>query len=225
MRSTKWLFPALSFIVLLLIFLRPEAGWSVRSFFMGSPQSEGKDTETLRIENASLKAQIAKLQVVRDQLPQWSADYVRAVVSSRYPFNFKNELLINAGKNQSIFVDEAVIFGKILIGQIQEVFGNTSIVKTIFDNRWQSAVQVGQKGVQALLKGGGDPKLTLIDKKAKVMAGDVVYNVAPGLPYGAPIAEVGRIELSPDNLFQEASLKLQYDLGDIRSVLVIKNAK
>jgi len=192
---------------------------------MGSPQSEVKDTETLRIENASLKAEIAKLQVVRDQLPQWSPEYVRAVVSSRYPFNFKNELLINVGKNQSIFGGEAVIFGKILIGQIQEVFENTSIVKTIFDNRWQSAVQVGPKGVQALLRGGGDPKLTLIDRKAEVRAGDIVYNVAPGLPYGAPIAEVRSVELSLDNLFQEASLKLQYDLGDIRSVLAIKNAK
>jgi hypothetical protein len=42
------------------------------------------------------------------------------------------------------------------------------------------------------------------------------------MPYAMPVGEVGSIALTPDNLFEEASLAFPYDIGAIQAVEIVK---
>ncbi|RJP43903.1 hypothetical protein C4587_02435 [Candidatus Parcubacteria bacterium] len=210
----------LAALVLFLALARPNLGWSVRRWFLGSPQPLTEEESLLR-ENVRLKAELAKLEAMRAQLPAVAPKHTAAVVYSSYPFGTKSELLIGAGEKHGISEEAAVTFRGIFIGQIERVFGETSLVRTVFDERLKLAVRIGNRGVEGLFQGGIAPRVTLIDKKKEVAIGDIIFTSAPGVPYGTAVAEVKHIGLSGDALFQEAELRFGYDLAEIQAVLVV----
>lgn len=222
MKRDQWFLALLALVLLLFTALDPEAGLSISRFFRGSAGSGTKELTRLALENAALKAEVVKLEDAKRQLSESSAGYVAALVYSRYPFNLRNEFLITAGKTQSLQGGEAVVFERVLIGKIDRAFEDTSVVQTIFDERWQSSVRIGSQGVEALLLGGTTPKLTLIAKAARVASGDAVYSSASGFPYGLAIGEIKEIRLGEDQLFQEAAVKFPYDLGEIHAISVAR---
>jgi cell shape-determining protein MreC len=206
-------------IILLLVFIEPRLGWTVRDFLIGYSERSSSDLES---ENLALKAELAKLNDIKDQLSEWSNDYVAASVYSSYPFNIKRELVVNVGKNQGIRGGEAVLFKRFLIGRVEEARDDTSVVRTVFDDRWQSSVRIGSSGVDALLRGGGSPRATLIKKSEEILPGTILYDTTPDFPYALPVGEVGETQLSSDGLFQESSVSLRYDFAEMRNVLILK---
>lgn len=180
------------------------------------------DENNLAIQNATLRAEIAKLNAIKDQLPDKSSSYIRAIVYSRYPLNFKNELLLDAGENEGVVTGAAVTFGNILIGKIKSVQRDTSVVQTVFDSGFQSPVRIGSSGAEALLRGGSLPTATLITLKSEIAQGDIIYSASPDFPYDLPIGEVESVNISADKLFQEAAIKFVYDISGVQTVLVNK---
>lgn len=209
--------------IIALVIWQPRATWWLQNFLLSGLNRSPVDINNLQTENLSLKSRLAVLDDIKNQLPTWSPQYVRAMVYSRYPFNLKNELLIDIGREDGIDPGEPVFFDEVLIGRVDKVFVNTSLVKTVFDAKWQSAVRIGSRGFEGLLVGGNDPRITLIDKKAEISAADPIYNAHKDFPYGAPVAEIKQIEPSSDQLFKEATLHFPYQMNDIRTVLVLKN--
>ncbi len=212
---------ALIVILATLIFFAPSYGWDIRQFL--SPSAPPADTTTLAAQNALLKAQIAQLEVIAAQAPSSSSPEggVVAMVYSRYPMDFKNELLVNVGSNEGIAVGAAATFQGILIGQVKSVSPESSVVQTIFDNALKMPVRIGSGGYDGLLRGGSEPMVGSITSAAPLVAGDVVYSAAPGLPYGLPIAEVAATSTSADSLFEQASLNFSYDINTIQTVAII----
>lgn len=220
-KKNIWILGALVVLAALLVLLRPQYGWRIRSFL--APDFGGKsDVGALALENEALKVELAKLKNIKSQLPQRPANFLRAVVLSRYPMNFKNEFLIDAGVRDGVSLGKAVTFGGVLVGEVGEVFERTSLVRTIFDDDFQLAVRIGVFGVDALFTGGTLPKATLIPQPARLKEGDIVYSASPNFPYGLAVGEVADIESSADQLFQEATLNFVYDIGGIKTVLVSK---
>ena len=144
--------------------------------------------------------------------------FIFAHTYSRHPFNFSNEILVSKGEAQGVRQGQAVLFGDALIGTVKESFESSALVGTIFDGEFQLAVRIGKKGVNALLRGGARPTLTLIPKDAVVAEGEAVYTASPDLPYGIPIGETEEIRISSDDLFYEAGLRAPYRPQDILSV-------
>lgn len=176
----------------------------------------------LLLENEKLKTEITILRDVKSQLSDSLRGGIDAFVYSKYPFNLKSELLMNVGKNEGVDEGRAVVFHKNLIGKIIKVSDDTSLAITVFDSRFQVAVRVGEKAVEALFAGGNKPKLTLIPKTAKIIAGDQIYSAGQGFSYGLPIGEVTETSVSPDQSFVEAGIKFNYDLNAVRAVSVEK---
>lgn len=222
MRKENWFLLSLIIAIFILVLWRPQVSWIFQSFVLERISEPPRDIDDLRSENIKLKTELARFQDIKSQLPLRSPESVVALVYSRYPFNFRNEMLVTVGVRDEILPDYPIIFDGFLIGKIDEVFEEFAKVKTIFDHRWQSAVRIGNRGVDALLTGGSKPRLTLIEKNAEVKAGDVVYNAAPDFPSGLPIAEVKDVELSSDQNFQEATLFFTYEINKVRTVLVLK---
>lgn len=207
---------------MMLVFLAPQEGWRLRAWLSPRPQAVDPSTaQNLQAENQALTAQLYQLQGVAAEFPSIPAHYMPAMVYSRYPFNFKNEILINAGANEGVTAGKAVLYqGGVLIGTVEAVFPDSSLVQTVLDGNFKMPVRIGAKGYDALLVGGASPRATSILQSASVHAGDVVYTAAPNLPYGLPIAVVTAVSVSRDNLFQEASLDFAYDMNTVQTVLV-----
>lgn len=176
--------------------------------------------QTLTSENEVLQAEVAQYQAIASELPQASSGTVRAMVYSRYPLNFRNEILIDAGGNDNVQEGKAVIFQGALIGVVIKVFPDSALVQTLFDTAFKMPVRIGSEGVDGLLAGGAYPKAISISKDATVAVGDVVYAAAPGIPYALPVGKIASIAVSSDNLFQEATLGFAYDINDIETVEV-----
>ncbi len=155
--------------------------------------------------------------------------YVGASLFSSYPFGFKNEILVSAGRAAGVGVGDAVFVpvgksGKILLGKIEKVFSESALMMTLFDSRFSLAVRVGSSSVDALLTGGNDPILTLIPKNAAIEKGSVIYSAGAGAPYGVPVGVVGEIRSSANALFNEAQVAVPYDTNILRDVMIKKNA-
>lgn len=227
--NSRWVSGALIVILAALIFFAPSYGWTLRAWLSPSPggaaggaAASQADSQTLATQNDALQAQLAELQVVASELPTSTAGEVRAMVYSRYPMNFRNELLVNAGTAQGVASGSAAIFQGMLIGQVKSAFAGSSLVQTVFDDSLKMPVRIGATGVNGLLQGGSDPTVGSIAEGSAVAPGDIVYSAAPGLPYGLPIATVAATGTSPDNLFEQASLSFPYDVNNIETVLIVQ---
>jgi rod shape-determining protein MreC len=229
--NNRWVSGALIVILLFLIFFVPSFGWTLRTWLSpalgGSAESNNASTSpgespTLAAQNDALQAQLAALQVVASQLPTSTPNTIRAMVYSRYPMNFRNELLVNAGANVGVTSGAAVMFQGMLIGQVLKVFPDESLVQTIFDNDLKMPVRIGASGTDGLLQGGADPVVGSIANTAAVAPGAIVYSAAPGIPYAQPIAGVVATSTSADSLFQQATLSFPYDINNVETVLIMK---
>lgn len=219
--NRNWIAGAVIVILAALIFFAPSYGWAIRAWLSPSATSQ-TDNQTLAAENDALQAQLATLQTVASQLPTSMPDAIRAMVYSRYPMDFRNELLVNTGANAGVTPGDAVTFQGMLIGQVRTVFPEESVVQTIFDDTLKMPVRIGTTGTDGLLQGGSDPSVGSIANTAAITAGDIVYSAAPGIPYGLPVATVTATSTSPDSLFEQATLDLPYDVNDIETVLIMK---
>jgi rod shape-determining protein MreC len=217
--SHTWVLGVLIVVLLALAILEPSYGWRVREWL--SPNGTAQtDDATLAAENQALKAEIAKLQVVQSQLPQAPAGYIRAMVYSRYPLNFKNEILLDAGSNQGVVAGKAVMFQGIFIGVVKNVFKDESLAQTVFDSSFRIPVRLGRGGFDGLLEGGSYPRVSSVSKSAPINEHDIVSTAAAGLPYGLPVGTVSATSTSGDNLFQQAVLSFGYDINNIQTVLI-----
>jgi len=219
------IFIVLVAVLLVLIGFESSYGWKLRSLLApGLPMGAAtqNDNPSLVAENEALQAQLDELKGVAAILPKATSGDIPAMVYSRYPFNFKNEFLVDAGAHQGVEQGNAVTFQGIFIGTVEQVFPDSSLVQTVFDTSVKLPVRVGASGSDALFVGGASPMATSIEKKAPVAPGDVVYSAAPGIPYDLPIAIVASTGTSPDDLFMNATLSFAYDINSIETVLIAK---
>ncbi|MDE2019642.1 MAG: rod shape-determining protein MreC [Patescibacteria group bacterium] len=206
-----------------LIILTPSYGWKLRNFLTPAPVTGSTgDVADLSAENAALKAQLAELTAMVGQVSSTVPGTVRAMVYSRYPLNFKNEILVDAGSGMGVSAGKGVFYDGNLIGTVYQVFTDGSIVQTIFDPGFRMPVRIGKSGIDALLQGGTEPMAVSIAKNAAVQPGDVIYTAAAGLPYGLPIGEVNAVSVSANNLFEQATVNFSYDLNAAQAVLIEK---
>lgn len=209
-------------IVGVIVLGRPYQGFWFKNLLFPPPAEKSSD---LVLENENLKAELAQLENIRSELKTAPVASIPAVVFSRYPMNFKEEILVAAGENQGVTTDSAVLFDGVLIGRIEKVFADSSLVLTVFDSRFHVAVRLGSASVDGLFEGGVVPRVSLIPKKSSVEGGAAVYSAAPDLPYGLALGKLGDLKVSDNQLFLEAPVKLPYDLNDIRVVSIARYAR
>ncbi len=220
-KNNSWFIGCCIVILLFLIFFEPSYGWRLRQWL--SPQNTIQaDPNGLNAENISLKAQLAELQAIQSEIPNVQQGYIPAMVYSRYPMNFKNEILVNMGTNEGVKVGKAVLFGNIFIGEVVNVFPDSALVQTVFDGDFKMPVRVGSSGYDALLVGGAYPKAGSISKKASLTNGDVIVSADSNFPYGLPVGVIRDVSISKDNLFEEATVNFSYDINSVQAVLIEK---
>lgn len=185
-----------------------------------------KENEALKLENESLKAQLQKAQIFYTSFENSEEDkalaqkYIPAKIFSTYPFNIKGALTLNKGANQGIKKDSAVLAGEgILLGQISEVYENSSIVRTVYDPKWQLPVKVGEEKINGLFVGGNDPKITLIEKPVKI--GDAIFIDSKDFPLFLKLGEIKEMREENGGVFKEVAIvKTPYNISELDTVYV-----
>ncbi len=178
--------------------------------------------------NKALKARVAelekenedlKVQIFNDNL--LPSDTVK--VYSIYPFNNVKEIAIAGGETALQAKDQVVTYGKnILVGKIQAVFEDHSVVETIFDPTFKVEVRVGESEADGLFTGGNILRLSLLSKKANIKVGDMVVTAAKGYPYGLEVGKVKEIKDNLGNPLKEAIVEPVIQLEDLRNVSIRK---
>ncbi len=222
----RWISIVLTAIAIFLLIF-PVSAWPLQSWlrFGWGGRPVGGEAIPTNIEVQDLRSRLDALSSATTFLPAEKSDYAAAFIYSRYPFNFKNEILVSAGEKSGVKTGAVVAIpgngnSTSLLGRVTSIWPDKALVQTVFDPRFQLAVRVGSSGADALLSGGSEPRLTLIAKNAAVKEGDTVYSAADDLPYGLPIGSIRSITLSSDELFREAVLDLPYDLNSLRVVWI-----
>lgn len=190
--------------------------WLLRSFLKRG--NLAREISQLSLENQALRSEIVSVsgQGTNDD------HYRRAKIYSSYPLNSRSTILIDAGRNQGIKeLTPVTIFGRLLLGQVAQVFENYSQVRTIFDVSWQMPVRIGEGEVDALLVGGPELKVTLVVADKAIKEGQTVVSASETFPYGLKIGEVKNVRLDADGVFKEADLSLPYNINELREVWLI----
>lgn len=209
---------------LLIILIIVLAGATYFTSFFIKKERFFDENLRLKQENQNLLAQLQKHQLSPKQSEQNLSDkYLSVKVFSTYPFNIKNTITVNAGEKNGIKKSMAATVGdNILLGQVKEVFEDYSVIQTIFDPDWQLSVRIGEAENNALLKGGNEPRVVLIEKEKQIQINDVVYSASQEFPYGLKIGEVAEIRQTAAGVFKEAVLKIPFNVGELREVQIIK---
>jgi len=167
----------------------------------------------LQEENADLRAQLFR----EDITPEDSA-----IVYSSYPFNNKSEIIISWGASENISIGDAATFGQsILVGRVKEVADKKSVVTTIFDPGFETAVRIGTGAVDALMRGGNELTLEFIQGDAEIEVGDRVVTASNDLPYGLEVGQIKEIHTKGGSVFKTATLKPSFEIKALRNVSIL----
>ncbi|MBM3257398.1 MAG: hypothetical protein FJY98_03710 [Candidatus Liptonbacteria bacterium] len=208
----KYTLGILTLFILGLATVEPQTAFTLRRGLQGSASETGEGAAQVLV----LETQLARDALILEQLASSTLLGTVAEVYSEYPFGLKSELLVNVGKEKGVLVGQPVLFRGIFIGRVTKVFPHFSLVETLFDVRTKYPVRVGKKGVDALLVGGGEPRLTLVSNDAVFEPGEAVYAAIPSLPYGMPIGAVGTMSVARDGLFKEAQMIFPFNPTEVR---------
>ncbi len=189
------------------------------SFLNRLPQNVSETEDSRRITELEKENKNLKFELLNQKLKR--VDTVK--VYSAYPFSNRGEIAIAAGLIDGIKVGNVVTYGNnILIGKIIEVFESSSIVTTIFNPSWKSAVRIGEHEIDALLQGGNELTVTLIPIEADVHDGELVITANQDLPYGLGVGTIKNIRTAPGNAFEEATLEPNFQLKQLKDVSVYR---
>ncbi len=180
-----------------------------------------RNMNELLLENQSLRAQLQQAAFTPSIIEQERVRYIRAPLYSTYPFNINNKLLLAAGSESGVLEGAAVFAAPgIFIGQIESVAKGKAVVRTIFDPGWELPVRIGEEKVDALLVGGGEPKLTLVSKRKPLIGGETVSLSSRNFTYGLTLGAVADLRQSKESLFLEGRLITPYALPDLSELYI-----
>jgi len=155
---------------------------------------------------------------------------VSSVVINRNANYWSNELTINKGSSSNIKEGMAVIDGKGLIGRVEKVGINTSVVKLITSNSKENKISVkiwskDNKSINKVLEVDNHNNLIIsgINNDYSIEIGDKVTTsgLSDIYPSGVTIGEVEKIESDVYGISKKVYVKHISDLNNIRFVAVL----
>lgn len=204
------------------------------------------DAERLSRENEALRQQNVRGRLAEQQNarlnallefrsgPRFPEDYqgIAAEVIYRPPGAYAQAIVIAAGRNDGIRVDDPVVTARGLVGTVSRVFSSTARVRLLSDD--QSAVSATVLGTEAsgIVRRGQGPRAPLrllrVPKEAVVEVDDTIVTAGwrsrrfsslypPGILIGR-VTSVGRADT---DLFTQVQLEPFADLSSLEAVLVL----
>lgn len=139
---------------------------------------------------------------------------------------FSHKVIVNLGERQGIKPGQAVVDGDGVIGQVTRVYPLSSEVTLITDKDFSIPVQIERNGLRAIAFGSNTDNvldLPYLPVNVDIQQGDrLVTSGIDGIyPAGLAVAEVARVERTPDSPFALISSRPVAGVKNHRQVLLI----
>jgi rod shape-determining protein MreC len=140
---------------------------------------------------------------------------------------FSHKVWINHGEQQGITSGQAVIDGLGIVGQVEEVFSNSSTVRLISDPDHALPVQINRTGLRSVAFGTGETGYLImpnVPQQADISVGDLIVTSGLGdrFPPGFPVGEVYEVDRDAGKSFAKAYVRPYAALDRGREVLVVE---
>ena len=207
----------------------------------GSLQSK----EALRRENVQLKSQLIHAQAKLQQQDYILAQNARlqGILSTTKPDLFdlnlaqvigtdtnllKQIVVLNKGAQDGVQVGQTVIDENGILGQIINVYPNTSRLLLITDEQQSVAVTIKRTGQRAIVTGAGIPtslRLNYVFKTSDVRIGDELVSSGLGgrIPAGYRVGRIARIKDTQADNFRSIEVAPAANFVDNAYVLVLQD--
>lgn len=206
-------------------------------------KEQGKSRSQLLSENASMERQLLVLQQRVQKLAVLEAENarLRQLLNSAAELNTKvltaqiigidpdpsrQEVVVNKGADEGIYVGQAVLDAKGLLGQVVEVGASFSRVLLVTDSSHALSVQINRNGVRAILAGSGQSdklRLLYVPITADIEVGDLL--VSTGLdqryPAGYPVSKVVSLHVKAGDAYMTVNAKPTAEIDKVSHVLMV----
>ena len=138
----------------------------------------------------------------------------------------EQEVVIDKGSEDSVFVGQPVLDSRGLVGQVVEVSPFSSRVLLLSDERHSVPVQVLRSNVRFIAQGTGigqQLELRHVNSTADIKVGDQLLSSGLGnrFPVGYPVGVVDKVAFKPGKPFAEVLAKPNAQLDRSRHVLLV----
>ena len=170
------------------------------------------ENETLKLDMDRLKADLQRLDFIDQENHQlknllevknalkFKTEAVSIIYSRFDPFSQK--IIIDGGQNKNFQTGQPVINALGLVGQISNVYPETSEVTLVIDKRMSVPIQIQRNGLRAITNGNGQNEtisLSYLPNSVDVIKGDILKTsgIDTIYPEGIAVAEVLEIYNNP----------------------------
>ncbi len=197
-----------------------------------------KRYDQLQFENQRINAELQKYQALeaekerllvllsasqsRSSQVTMLADVVNVSINL-----FDQQLVINRGNESGVFVGQAVVDARGLLGQVSVVSRGSSKVTLITDSAHSVPVEVLRNGLQGLIRGRGKEtplSVPFLSFQADIEVGDVLVTSGLGgvFPPDHPVAKVTELKAVPGEPFLTIKAEPITELDKVEHVLLLK---
>ena len=183
-------------------------------------QGELQQLDALREENRRLRQLLDGAAAVRHEF-----QFAELIAVDLDPFAHK--VVIDRGAARGVTPGQAVIDGRGVMGQVEDVQRHIATVRLISDPNHALPVQINRTGLRAVAFGTGDTarlRLPSLPREADVREGDLLVTSGLGdrFPGGYPVARIERIDRREGQMFAAVEARPLAALDRGREVLLIK---
>ncbi len=173
----------------------------------------------LETENIELRELLSASEQVDDRV-------LVASVIAVDPDPFSQQIVVNKGGEDGVFIGQPVLDAYGLLGQVIDVMPFSARVLMIADPNHAIPVQVNRNGVRAIAVGTGsltELELIYVPATADIMPGDLLVSSGLGerYPRGYPVATVTAVENIPGQSFAKVLAEPSAQLDRSRHLLLV----
>lgn len=209
-----------------------DVGDKISTFFGGGTLK--KRVESLESKNFGLRAQLIELQDIKSenedlrQALKLDVDKDFLVVMGDIIGKSISEdtIILRVGREKGVEKGMPVITpGRVVVGRVIEVFGQSSKVQLISNKKSSSDAKVSEKEITGIIRGEGGQKLLLdlVPQEDDLTMGDIIITSSLGgiFPENLLIGEIVEIVKTGADPFQKARVNPYFDLRSIDTVFII----
>ncbi|CAN5277011.1 rod shape-determining protein MreC [soil metagenome] len=194
------------------------------------------DNANLQAQNLLLKTRLQTFITLENEnsqlralLKSSSRTGVRVLIAQLLSVDlepFIDQIVINKGTNDNVYIGQPVVDANGLMGQIIQVGQLTSRVLLVTDRRSAIPVQNNRNGIRGILVGrGSDKNLSLIhiSRNADIRKDDILVTSGLGgyFPIGYPVGVVQSVTSQPGDEFVSIAVEPSAHLNRSRLVLLL----
>lgn len=139
---------------------------------------------------------------------------------------YQHRVMINRGATSGVYIGQAIIDDKGVVGQVTQVLPYSSAITLVTDPSHAIPVQVERTGLRALAYGTGDLfslKVPFLNENPNIQKGDRLLSSGLGgrFPAGYPVAVIESIETVSGQAFSDIKAVTIAQVNKLRQVLLL----